>query len=78
MANVVQAHVLAAYALLSAPPSSSIPVDQRVDGEAFLITDDEPVRFWDFARALGAAAGIRRRRRMSLSSPNGWGSSLWL
>lgn len=43
--NVVPAHVLAAYPHISAPPSSSIPVDERVDGEAFIITNDEPVRF---------------------------------
>ena len=60
--NVVQAHVLAAHALTSAPrpllsSSTAIPADERVDGEALLITNDEPMRFWDFARALGAAAG---------------------
>ena len=57
--NVVQAHVLAAHSLTAAylDPISKIPAGQRVDGEAFLITNDEPVRFWDFARALGAAAG---------------------
>ena len=58
--NVVQGHVLAAHALVSAyhgPAPSTVPADQRVDGEAFLITNDEPVGFWEFARALGAAAG---------------------
>ena len=55
--NVVQAHVLAAHALISAPPRTLSSSDEHVDGEAFLITNDEPVRFWDFARALGAAAG---------------------
>ena len=58
--NVVQGHVRAAHALVSAyhgPPPSAVPADQRVAGEAFLITNDEPVSFWEFARALGAAAG---------------------
>ena len=57
--NVAQAHVDAAYALLEAhgKPLSSIPTERRVDGETFLITNDEPVAFWDFARSLGAAAG---------------------
>ena len=65
--NVVQGHVRAAHALVSAhkvSPSLSHEgllalrsEGQRVDGEAFLITNDEPVSFWEFARALGAAAG---------------------
>lgn len=37
-----------------------VPLDhERVDGEAFLITNDSPVYFWDFARAIWAAAGDR-------------------
>ena len=57
--NVVQAHLLAAHALLSAytKPEDGIPADQRVDGEAFLITNDEPMPFWEMSRAMGAAAG---------------------
>ena len=57
--NVVQAHVRAANALLSVhgSPGTSIPSDQRVDGEAFLITNDEPTPFWETSRAIGAAAG---------------------
>ena len=39
------------------PALSAVSANQRVDGEAFLITNDEPVSFWEFARALGAAAG---------------------
>lgn len=35
-----------------------MPLDhERVDGEAFFITNDAPVYFWDFARAIWAAAG---------------------
>lgn len=59
--SVVQAHVRAAHALVSAPlrtrSLSIIPPEERVDGEAFLINNDESVRFWEFARALGDAAG---------------------
>ena len=29
----------------------------RIDGEAFLITNDECYRFWDFVHAIAAAAG---------------------
>lgn len=28
-----------------------------MDGEAFIITNDQPVYFWDFARAIWKAAG---------------------
>lgn len=57
--NIVQAHLLAAHALHSASTKrgDEIPADQRVDGEAFLITNDEPMPFWEMARAMGAAAG---------------------
>lgn len=51
--SAAHAHVLAAKALLSAIPS----LEKQVHGEAFFITDGEPVRFWDFARKLWAAAG---------------------
>lgn len=56
--NVAHAHLLAARALLATATSSTIPLDhERVDGEAFLITNDSPAYFWDFARAVWAAAG---------------------
>ena len=57
--NVARAHVLAAECLLkaSALPVGSIPDDKRVEGEAFFITNGQPYPFWDFARALGSAAG---------------------
>jgi sterol-4alpha-carboxylate 3-dehydrogenase (decarboxylating) len=54
--NVVYAHILAAQALLRShvtPP----PEDFRVAGQGFLITNDEHIPFWEFARAIGAAAG---------------------
>ena len=56
--NVAHGHLLAARALLLTAASKTIPLDhERVDGEAFLITNDSPVYFWDFARAVWAAAG---------------------
>ena len=30
---------------------------ERADGEAFLVTNDDPFHFWDFARAIWTAAG---------------------
>lgn len=63
--NVAHAHLLAAHALLataaafsSASSTVSAPLDhERVDGEAFFVTNDSPCYFWDFARAVWRAAG---------------------
>ncbi|KAK5654996.1 hypothetical protein OQA88_6755 [Cercophora sp. LCS_1] len=56
--NVAHGHLLAARALLLTAASSTVPLDtERVDGEAFFITNDSPVYFWDFCRAVWAAAG---------------------
>jgi sterol-4alpha-carboxylate 3-dehydrogenase (decarboxylating) len=56
--NVAHAHLLAARALLETSKFATIPLDtERVDGEAFIITNDSPVYFWDFCRAVWAAAG---------------------
>ena len=57
--NVVDAEILAAQKLLeqSASPSAQIPPDEKVDGEAFTVTNDEHILFWGYARALAAAAG---------------------
>jgi sterol-4alpha-carboxylate 3-dehydrogenase (decarboxylating) len=60
--NAAHAHHLAAAALLAtheriskglAPPLDN----EKVDGEAFFITNDSPVYFWDFTRSLWGAAG---------------------
>jgi len=56
--NVAHAHLLAARALLATAALGTTPLDhERVDGEAFIITNDSPVYFWDFCRAVWAAAG---------------------
>lgn len=56
--NAAHAHLLAARALLLTHRSSTIPIDtERVDGEAFIVTNDSPVYFWDFCRAVWRAAG---------------------
>lgn len=62
VANVAYAHALAAHALLTSyaryEAGQTEPLDhERVDGEAFNITNDEPIYFWDFARGLWAHAG---------------------
>ncbi|KAF4628997.1 hypothetical protein G7Y89_g9154 [Cudoniella acicularis] len=53
--NLVDAEILAAQKLLN--QSDSVPDEERVDGEAFTVTNDEPVPFWSYSRAIGAAAG---------------------
>ena len=56
--NVAHAHILAAIALLQTHELKTEPLDhEKVDGEAFFITNAQPVYFWDFARMIWAAAG---------------------
>jgi len=55
--NLVEAHVLAARALVAAYGKPPTPPDRRVDGECFNVTNDEPVLFWEFSRKIAAAAG---------------------
>ncbi|KAF9630958.1 putative c-3 sterol dehydrogenase c-4 decarboxylase family protein [Lasiodiplodia theobromae] len=57
IANVVHACLLAAHRLLMAANSPALPVGQRVEGEAFNITNDERMTFWDFTLATSAAIG---------------------
>lgn len=62
--NVAHAHILAAVALMKTYNMSTAPLDhERVDGEAFLITNDSPVYFWDFARMVWKAAGDKTEPR---------------
>ena len=56
--NAAYAHVLAAVALMDTHALTMQPLDhERVDGEAFFITDAQPLFFWDFARMVWKAAG---------------------
>jgi sterol-4alpha-carboxylate 3-dehydrogenase (decarboxylating) len=50
--NAIHGHILAAKALLQ-------PSEEKVDGEAFFITDDSPLPFYSFARKIWYAAGDR-------------------
>jgi sterol-4alpha-carboxylate 3-dehydrogenase (decarboxylating) len=64
--NVAHAHHLAAAALLATSERDAKglakPLDhEKVDGEAFFITNDAPVYFFDFARMCWAAAGDKTR-----------------
>ncbi|KAL1603544.1 erg26, C-3 sterol dehydrogenase [Paraconiothyrium brasiliense] len=60
--NVAFGHLLAVQALLhSHKMLPTVPLDtERVDGEAFFITNGQPVYFWDFARAVWHECGDRR------------------
>lgn len=56
--NVAHAHILAAKELIKTQAQRTQSRDEdRIDGEAFFITNAEPYRFWDFTRAVWAAAG---------------------
>jgi len=60
--NVAHAHHLAAAALLTTrereEQGKAIPLDnEKVDGEAFLITNDQTCFFWDFSRMIWRACG---------------------
>lgn len=56
--NIAYGHILAAMALLNTQALPTLPLDhEKVDGEAFFMTNDEPLYFWDFARMVWAAAG---------------------
>ena len=50
--NAAKAHLLAATVLLNPDRTAS-----RVDGEAFSITDGNPVPFWDLSRLIWRATG---------------------
>ncbi|CAK7222889.1 erg26, C-3 sterol dehydrogenase [Sporothrix curviconia] len=56
--NVAHAHLLAARALRVTAAAATAPLDhERVDGEAFFITNDSPIYFWDFTRTIWKYAG---------------------
>ncbi|KAF2636711.1 hypothetical protein P280DRAFT_552873 [Massarina eburnea CBS 473.64] len=61
--NVAYGHLLAAQALLHTHRIlPTVPLDsEKVDGEAFFITNGQPVYFWDFIRAVWHAAGDRTK-----------------
>ncbi|KAI9657193.1 MAG: erg26, C-3 sterol dehydrogenase [Trizodia sp. TS-e1964] len=58
--NVAYAHILAARALLVTHqkyPTSLPPASDKVDGEAFFITNGSPIYFWDMPRSVWKVAG---------------------
>ncbi|KAF1948957.1 putative 3-beta hydroxysteroid dehydrogenase/isomerase family protein [Byssothecium circinans] len=59
--NNADAQILAARALLRCQVQEPRE-DLKVDGEAFVITNDQPWPFWTFLRAMGAAAGYPTKK----------------
>lgn len=67
--NVIDAHVLAAQALLRQLQTPVTDESLHVDGQGFVITNDEHIPFWDFARAVGEAAGYPTPKEQVKSIP---------
>ncbi|OAA55973.1 C-3 sterol dehydrogenase/C-4 decarboxylase family protein [Akanthomyces lecanii RCEF 1005] len=56
--NVAHAHLLAARLWLLDNTTPTTPPDYDcIDGEVFFVTNDEPVYFWDYARAVWHEVG---------------------
>lgn len=56
--NVAYAHILAAIGLMQTHALGVQPLDhEKIDGEAFFITNGEPVYFWDFVHRIWREAG---------------------
>jgi sterol-4alpha-carboxylate 3-dehydrogenase (decarboxylating) len=71
--NVIHGQFLAAEGLLDAhvhPPASN---DMKIAGQGFLITNDEHISFWKFARRMGNAAGYPTREEDVRSMPKAIG-----
>lgn len=68
VSNLVDAHLLGAHALVNAYGESPSPVEMRVAGEAFNITNDEPVLFGTFNGLMLHLSVDLSRRKTSKSS----------
>ncbi|PVH99003.1 hydroxysteroid dehydrogenase [Periconia macrospinosa] len=55
--NLTHAQILAAEALLGSAGEEPLPNDRRVEGEAFLVTDDDPYTFSGYTRLVAEFAG---------------------
>lgn len=55
--NCVYGQMLAAQALLKAAGSPALPKDTRIEGEAFFVTNDEHIPFWELQRLVAKMAG---------------------
>jgi sterol-4alpha-carboxylate 3-dehydrogenase (decarboxylating) len=56
--NIAHGHLLALVGLLATSKLGITPLDhEKIDGEAFFITNGSPVYFWDMARRVWKEAG---------------------
>ena len=77
--NVAHGHLLAAKALRSTAAAATAPLDhERVDGEAFFITNDSPIYFWDFTRTVWKYAGNKDGLDKVWVLPRGLGLAMGL
>lgn len=60
VSNLVDGHILAANALIRSwgKPPPNVENSERVDGQSFILTNDERILFWDFQRAVAKSVGI--------------------
>ncbi|KUI58202.1 Sterol-4-alpha-carboxylate 3-dehydrogenase, decarboxylating [Cytospora mali] len=58
VSNLVDAHLLAAQALLDAYGKPPPAAENRIDGQCFNVTNHERILFWDFQRAVSASVGL--------------------
>jgi sterol-4alpha-carboxylate 3-dehydrogenase (decarboxylating) len=56
--NCTHAQLLLARALVKAAPLAPLSNDTKVEGEAFVVTNDEPIPFWDVQRLVADIAGL--------------------
>jgi len=71
--NVAYAHILAAENLLT--PEKDLALGSAA-GETFLITNGEPVYFWDFARGVWAGFGHVNPKRIYIPMALGYWAGL--
>lgn len=57
ISNLMDAHILAAEALVRAYGKPPPAPERRVDGEPFLILNEKSMPFWEFSRKLATSAG---------------------
>lgn len=55
--NACHAHLLVARALLAAHGAAPKPSNERIEGEVFNITNDEPIPFWDLTLRTASLVG---------------------
>lgn len=67
--NNVYAQLLAARALMRSYLHRPNAKSERVDGEVFVIMNDEPWHFWTFTRTLAAAAGYPVSENKIIKAP---------